>query len=458
MNTTGGVNTSTAPICPLHAGAAELDITPTGSVFLYGYPHVERYSTGVHDPLLCSALCLDDGAHRAVLIASDLIWLPKAMIDRCRDRIAGTLNIPTAHVLVTASHTHSGPVTVRMLSNEADPAVPEPDPGYLDCVEAAIVEAATRAATDLRPARLEYAVADGRPLGTNRRDPNGPAIPDVPVFAARDAADDSLIALMAVVSMHPTVLHEDSTLISGDFPGLARRHLKADLLGPDRPFVYHMGASGNQSPRHVTRGNTPAEADRLGRALSDAIQAALRSARPLEPRLAIEEDEVRLPLRRLPSVREAMQRTSAAKRRLNQLQDRGADRAAIRTAEVDWFGAEETLTLARAAEVGRVEAVAESCLPARVQLLDIGGVRLLAWPGEVFVEFALEAAADHDATHVITLANGELQGYLVTRQAVSEGAYEAGNALFASPESGRILVEASRRLLARMGAPEGTRV
>ena len=35
----------------LHAGAAVADITPAGSQFLFGYPHVNRYSTGVNDPL-----------------------------------------------------------------------------------------------------------------------------------------------------------------------------------------------------------------------------------------------------------------------------------------------------------------------------------------------------------------------------------------------------------------------
>jgi len=35
---------------------------------------------------------------------------------------------------------------------------------------------------------------------------------------------------------------------------------------------------------------------------------------------------------------------------------------------------------------------------------------------------------------------GELQGYIVTEEAIAEGAYEAGNALFAS-QSGTILVD-----------------
>ncbi|HKI69554.1 MAG TPA: sialidase family protein [Verrucomicrobiae bacterium] len=58
------------------------------------------------------------------------------------------------------------------------------------------------------------------------------------------------------------------------------------------------------------------------------------------------------------------------------------------------------------------------------------------------------AAADlRPETFVITLANGELQGYLVTKEAVEGRYHEAGNALFASPGSGERLLQATRQLL-----------
>ena len=41
---------------------------------------------------------------------------------------------------------------------------------------------------------------------------------------------------------------------------------------------------------------------------------------------------------------------------------------------------------------------------------------------------------------MISLANGELQGYIVTSQAVGQGSYESSNALF-SHKSGEILVD-----------------
>ena len=45
----------------LVAGGGSFNITPPIGTFLYGYPHTPRLSTGVHDPLLASALYLDNG-------------------------------------------------------------------------------------------------------------------------------------------------------------------------------------------------------------------------------------------------------------------------------------------------------------------------------------------------------------------------------------------------------------
>ena len=60
---------------PLIAGAAAVDITPSDSQFLYGYPFVERFSTGVHDRLLSSALFLCDGKPPVILVANDAVFL-----------------------------------------------------------------------------------------------------------------------------------------------------------------------------------------------------------------------------------------------------------------------------------------------------------------------------------------------------------------------------------------------
>jgi hypothetical protein len=254
--------------------------------------------------------------------------------------------------------------------------------------------------------------------------------------------------------MHPTVLHEDSTLVSGDFPGLARLHLQRELLGVGVPVLYHTGPAGNQSPRHVTQANTFEEAERLGRILADA---ALKVAPSITFRREINLDArsagVAIPLRAFAGEAEAQTKVQVAEARLKSLRESGAARTDVRTAEVDWFGAQETLTLARAAARGEVAAAAEAALPAEVQAILIGPWTFIAWPGEMFVEFALDVKRRCPDTFLISYANGELQGYLVTAQAAAEGGYESSNAIFKSPESGQMLVDATLRLLSDRARP-----
>jgi hypothetical protein len=80
-------------------------------------------------------------------------------------------------------------------------------------------------------------------------------------------------------------------------------------------------------------------------------------------------------------------------------------------------------------------------------MMRIGPWTFVAWPGEVFIEFALEVVRDRTGTFIITLANGDFQGYLVTQEAIDKNVYEAGNACFKSPESPQRLVNATTEML-----------
>jgi hypothetical protein len=105
------------------------------------------------------------------------------------------------------------------------------------------------------------------------------------------------------------------------------------------------------------------------------------------------------------------------------------------------------VALARAAADGRLEEAVRGCMPAEIQLIELGSWKFVLWPGEFFVEYALEVKACRPRTFVITLSNGELQGYIATPEAAACGAYEATNAVF-GPDNGRRMVEATLALLA----------
>ena len=433
----------------LHAGAATSDITPQDPVFLYGYPHVPRTSTGVHDRLESAALYLRQEGQGLLIIANDLIFVPRPVSSDVRRRISIKTGVPAEAIVLTATHTHSGPVTVDGLSHHTDPVVPKADAGYLQWVAYSMVEAGCAAVRSAQPAEAGLAVARAQGVGTNRHDPAGPADPEVPVLVLRTLDDQRPIACMLAYAMHTTVLHEDSTLISGDFPHFTREYLRQQGLVPAHcPILYHNGASGNQSPRHVTKANTFAEARRLGELLGAAVANAMRRISyqrscPLQVRRA------RVPLqpRALPALAQAEIQAKAALARFESLRAAQAPRAAVRTAECDWFGAEETVALAQAALDGRLQAAISQCSPAEIQVFQIGSWKFVFWPGEFFVEYALEVKRRSPDTFVITMANGENQGYIVTPEAAARGTYESTNAVFGA-ENGQRVVEATLALLA----------
>lgn len=432
----------------LTAGAAAADITPASSMFLYGYPHVERYSEGVHDRLAASALVLDDGSARIAMCAVDLIFVSKRMVRAVRRRVAGAAGIPPDHVMVSCTHTHSGPITVDMVSNSGDRTVPRADESYVAFVVDAIAGAIIEADRARRPCELALTTADATGIGGNRRSDLGPVDPEVPVLVLRDRADHAVFAVSTTYCMHPTVLHEDSKLISADFPGFTRSMVR-EGLGAGVVHLYHTGPEGDQSPRRYVAGNTFDEAERLGSALGarilDAVWNLSGDDYRSDVRCSAASAEVMLTAKSFPPVVEAERRLEAARARLAGLRESGAPHSEARTAECDVFGAEEAVTLARCAADGRLESVLSEVLPVEVQVLEIAGRWFVCLPGELFVEYSLRLKERSPAeSFVIGLANGELQGYIVTEAAAVEGGYEAGNSLFPPAAGARLIDEAIR--------------
>ena len=225
----------------LIAGSTEVEITPRENCFLWGYPHVERISDGVYDPLVSSSLYLSDGKSRQLFIANDLIFVSKDLCQRIRKHITAETGIPGESILISATHTHSGPTIVNAASNADDPHVPPADEAYLEFLVRRVSEGACESVRCAFPAEIGIASAEIEGVGTNRLNPKGPTDKEAFVALVRGKGSGDFISCMIVYAMHPTVLHEDSTLISADFPGMVRYYLKDHVLGKHCPLVYHNG-------------------------------------------------------------------------------------------------------------------------------------------------------------------------------------------------------------------------
>ena len=94
----------------LRVGTAAVKITPPRHS--HGRLLQPAHSQGVLDDLYAKAAVLDDGKTKAALVACDLIGLPRAAVLEARRIIAEKTGIPADNVMISATHTHTGPVVI----------------------------------------------------------------------------------------------------------------------------------------------------------------------------------------------------------------------------------------------------------------------------------------------------------------------------------------------------------
>jgi len=442
---------TTASSCDLMAGFGRRDISPRSPCFLVGYPHVERTSTGVHDPLFASAVCLRSGPRAVMLIALDILFVPAEWTRDCREVIARETGLPSDAILIGATHTHSGPHIAEVLAWRDDPVIPPVDPARAALLREKTLAAARDAWKSLQSAEAAWCTADVRRLaGGNRIDANGAEDPEAGLLLLRSARSGEPLAIVSIYGMHPTVLHEDSTVVSSDFIGFTRQTVEAAF--PGAGMVCLNGVCGNQSPRPVVHAQTMDEARRIGTALGERMVGVLRREHDFAQSFPVSHDSCLLPLegKTFPSVETAAANLALARNRYEHLRSGGAPAAAVRTAECTVFGAEEVLTLARAEASGEAEALRQKYRQAEIQVMRLGETFVAAWPGEFFVEYGLEIKRRAPGrAFVVTMANGELQGYIVTQEAEAARGYEAQMSLFPAA-AGSQFVEATLALLKSM--------
>ena len=439
----------------LLAGVAKRSITPHNSQFLCGYPHCERMSTGANDNIYATALCLENKGSFFVTISVDILYLSPQSVAFCRSQICQQTGVDARSVWLNCTHTHSAPLTFKTLSWSKDTVLPDVDEAYLELMHTAIIESACEAIATKRKAKMATSSVTIEGAGCNRHSLDAPRDNEVTSMAIKDVLSGKLIALSYYYAMHPTVLHEDSFLVSSDFPGYSRSFLKKEF-GEEVEVLFNMGPSGNQSPRYHVNAQTIAEAERLGGLLGGAIAESVRGVLDEnysdDPCVMVGERELQLPRKDFPSGESSQLKLNEAQNTFKRLSREGAERAALRTAECAVFGAEESVALSEVAENGILNSLLEADYsPITVSVARIGDTYAVGLPGEIFVEYGLDIKSRSGKNVCIaTLVNGDLQGYIVTEESHAQGGYEASNSVF-SYKAGPLIVDAIVTLLDILG-------
>lgn len=196
----------------LYVGVSKLDITPPIGVRMAGYAARLKPCEGIHDPLYVRTIILKSGNNFLVLMSFDLAGLDISTCSKIKNETYHYLGIPKKSIIITTTHTHSGPQTGRYGSDWTDPS-------WLDQTVKKAVSSVVLAMRNLRESLVGYGEGELHDISENRREKKGPIDPKVRVIAFNERNKGEPIATLVNFSMHPVVLRANNTLISADYPG-----------------------------------------------------------------------------------------------------------------------------------------------------------------------------------------------------------------------------------------------
>jgi hypothetical protein len=432
----------------LRVGRGSVKITPPAGMPMAGYYRV-RLSDGVHDDLYAKTLLLDRDGVQAALVACDLVGIPRPIIDAARRRITETTGIPGDHVMISATHCHTGPELGTRLTG-VDEKTMRLAHSYLDSLPGRIAQSVQQAKADLQAAELRAAVGQDAHLSFIRRflmkdgtvgwnpgkhnpnivHPMGTIDPDVQVvYFETPEPGAKPLATYVNFAMHLDTV--GGTFISADYPYTLGRLLAA-VKGPEMLTEFTIGTAGNINHIDVKssdpqKGN--AEAARIGTILAGDVLKAFSRLRPVEAGpLEIRSETVEIPLASYkPSDVEKARKVVAA---------------------YGTPGAYPFYDQVYAFKVLDLDERHGKPIEAEVQVISLGDQ--IAWvglPGEIFVELgkAIKVSSPFPYTIIAELANGSI-GYVPDLKAYPEGAYEVVNTRCA-PGGGERMADAATRLL-----------
>ncbi|MSU56948.1 MAG: hypothetical protein EXS35_01985 [Pedosphaera sp.] len=426
---------------PFRAGAAAANITPWMGVSINGNM-TDHKGASVHDQLHARAIVLDDGQTRLAIVVADSCMIYRETFDAAKKLVRERTGLPAENILMSATHTHSGPASASVFQSDANPE-------YQHFLTLRLADAVQQAIANLAPAQIGWGVGSEPRHVSNRRwrmkpgvliqdvwgntndvvkmnpkpgspellEPAGPTDPEVPVLAVQ-SPDGKPIALLANYSMHYVGGVPGGTY-SADYFGAFCDRIQ-ELLGADRqdpPFVALMsnGTSGDCNCMNFREAPKPEAAFvKIRRVANDLADDALGVWRKIQWHDRVElksaQKEIQLAVRKASADELARARAllSTAKKTNGQYGGWGPEVYAREWLLLDEF---------------------PDRVPLVIQTFKIGELGIAAIPCEVFVEIGLEIKKHSPLkpSFTIELANG-YNGYLPTPAQHKLGGYETWRA------------------------------
>jgi len=385
-------------------------VTPPIGTPLAGYSSRVGVSVGVYDELFARAMYLNFGGEEVVLVSADVLGIPAPMRERIERGIRERVGVKPDRVVVSSTHTHSGPDLVGNFSRE-DPALVE------DFVRRVVgaVEAASKHVFEAEA----FSAAKGQcsEVVVNRRNvEKGPVDPDVNVLTF--FSGDSGFSILNF-ACHAVVMGHNNLYISRDYPGAFVDYFE-EYTG--NLAMFFNGACGNINPltpntdlsRVYDRSvGTFEEVEWMGDVLAhEASRALLLPRREPIKEFAFKSGLVELELQDLPSLAELEEKLKEVERLVK----------GKKTPETlyELYKAKTSIY--------RLKMLGEGARSHRVRIaaLRVNDAAMVFLPTELFVEIGLsiKEKSPFGLTAVAGYSN-DYFGYVPIAEAYREGGYEA---------------------------------
>jgi hypothetical protein len=276
----------------------------------------------VHDRLYAKALVLDDGAVQVVIISMDAVAIGgicdinDEFLPKLRGRIEKELKIPSANVLVNATHTHPPGVLLCDGAQQLDRT--------FDAVRQAL-ESLTpvkvgvgRGHEDRIIINRTLRLKNGKQWTIRLSNPSppddeveglGPIDPEIGIVRIDQVNGDPL-AVVYVYACHPLV-GVPGGHVTGNYPGFASKVIE-DNLGHGAMALFIQGAAGDITEVAYKDVNHPRDSEPIGTILGLSTLDAFRKIETGNARLSVISETVTFPRRTdIPDRIESLKREEA---------------------------------------------------------------------------------------------------------------------------------------------------
>jgi len=416
----------------LQVGYGEKKITPPLRTDLAGFGfYLDRRATTIRDDLKARVLYLKNKETTLIIISLDLLSLSVEFSDKIRTVVAEKHGLPLKNVLLSCTHTHSGPAVQPL------PGLGKANPYYVRRLPQIILDTTINARVSIEEATFGHHIEAVEPIGYNRRLNDFSEIDPwlrVGIFRLKKKA-----VFIMNYACHPVTLGPTKE-ISADWPGAAVRAIEK---ARDKGMVLQ-GFCGDIDPvTYMNRrlGATKQDYELCGQIIASRAQKSGKYAIFMrQVRLNAAEERIRLPLSVFPR------------------EDLDKETAAAMEANKQFPHAPRVIRAWREKVVKVHDAFLKSPWMDNVpiQAMSIGEMKIIGLPGEAFCGLALRLREKWPSLMTVGYANGDI-GYLPTRDAFKRpddyACYCApkfyGNFNF-SPEVESVLLEASNKILSTL--------